>query len=128
MAKMKKYYTETPYFKCWLGDDDVIRSQWTPGTYITYELAKLTVAPVAEINKDKQHPLLSDLDGIKGMAREARVIFSETEGPSAVALVGGSPIARVIGNLFIGLNKQMKLPLRMLANGKEALNWLKVYK
>ena len=128
MTRMKKSYTETPNFKCWLGDDDVIRSQWTPGTYITYELAKQTVAPVAEFNKEKQHPLLSDLDGIKGMAREARVIFSEMDGPSAVALVGGSPIARVIGNMFIGLNKQTKLPLRMFANEKEALNWLKDYK
>ncbi len=120
-----KEYKENPYFKFWLGDDNVIREQWIPGTYITLELAKLTAEPVKEILKKGTYPLLVLLDGIKGMDREARVIYSEMDGPSAVALVGVSPIARVIGNLFIGLNKSTKLPLRMFAKEEEALKWLK---
>ena len=122
---MKKYYTETTNFKSWLGDDDVIRLQYTTGLQITYDVARLTVEPVEEINIEKQHPLLVTLDGIKGMDREARVMYSEMSGPSAVALVGVSPIGRVIGNLFIGLNKQTKLPLRMFAKEEEAVKWLK---
>lgn len=123
-----KEYQETLNFKLWLGDDDVIREKWTPGTYVTLELAKQSVEPVLAICKEKPYPLLVHLDGIKGMDRDARVYYSGLDGPSAVALVGVSPIARVIGNLFIGLNKQTtQLNLRMFAQEEEALTWLKAF-
>ncbi len=124
---MKEYreYKETPNFKLWLGDDDILRLKWTPGTYITLELAKLSVEPVTAIVKEKPYPLLVLLDGIKGMDRETRIYYSGMDGPSAVGLVGVSPISRVIGNLFIGLNKQTQLNLRMFAKEEEALIWLK---
>jgi hypothetical protein len=122
---VKKYYKETPNFNFWLGDDDVIHLEWIPGTYITLELALVSVEMVNVILKEGSHPLLVLLDGIKGMARDARETYSGMSGPSAVALVGVLPIARVIGNLFIGLNKQRQLKLRMFATDEEALEWLK---
>jgi hypothetical protein len=124
MESMKDYM-ESPDFKVWLGDDEILRVQWVPGTNITAELAKQSADAVEVILKEKVYPFLVLLDGIKGMDREARLIYSGMGGPSAVALVGVSPIARVIGNLFIGLNKQTQVKLRMFATEEEATKWLK---
>lgn len=116
---------ETPHFKVWLGEDGIIRFRWTPGMHVTLDLAKQTEKPVARFNTKKTHPLLVFLDGTKSIDRDARICLSNMAGPSAVALVGVSPIARIIGNMFIGLNRQVTLPLRMFTTEDKAVQWLK---
>ena len=118
-------YLETPNFKLWLGDDGVLRLRVKPGTYITSEIAKQTAEPVVAIVREKHAPLLIYMDGLKGIDRDARLIYTGMSVPTPVALVGGSPIARVIGNYFILINKPARLQLRMFANEENAIKWLK---
>jgi hypothetical protein len=61
------------------------------------------------------------------MTREARVFFSSNEGPSALGLVVDSPIARVIGAMFMGLLRNAPYPARLFATEAEAVEWLKGY-
>jgi len=65
--------------------------------------------------------LLVLLDGIKGLDREARLIYSNINNPGAVALVGVSPISRILGNMFIKLRQPTKAKLKMFALEDAAL-------
>jgi hypothetical protein len=43
---------------------------------------------------------------------------------SAFAIIIQSPLSRVIGNFFMGLNKP-RVPARLFKSEKEAVKWLK---
>jgi hypothetical protein len=80
-----------------------------------------------KISKGKKLPLLVDSRNIKSMEREARVYYAGEEGRksvSACALLIGSPVSRVIGNFFMGLNKPL-VPTRLFTSETEAIEWLR---
>ena len=71
---------------------------------------------------------LVQLARVRSVTRQARTFFASSPEnlaiASRVALVGASPIARVIGNFFLGLNKP-PVPVRLFATEAEAIAWLK---
>ncbi len=63
------------------------------------------------------------------MTRDARVYFAGSESKkvhSAAALLAQSPLSKVLGNLFLGLNKPL-FPTRLFTSEKDAIEWLKGY-
>ena len=44
----------------------------------------------------------------------------------AIALLVGSPLSRVIGNFFVGLNRST-FPLRLFTSEEEAIAWLRTF-
>ena len=78
-----------------------------------------------QLSQGEKHPALIDMTQVKTMDYESRKYIAEKTGDviSAVALITNSPISRVIGNFFIGINKP-NYPAKLFNNKEEALIWL----
>ena len=68
-------------------------------------------------------PLLLILSGVESITRGARDIFSAARSLSAVAVLGISPVDRVIANFLLGGEVQ-PCPTRYFSRESEALLWL----
>lgn len=118
---------ETPDLKMWLGEDGVFRLKYPPGTHVTLDMMKKCKEFIEVAGEGKYYPVMVFLEGTEGMDRDARE-YALSQNYPATALVGASPIARIIGNMAIGFNKKGPTPTRMFASEEEALKWLKKFK
>ena len=124
---MEKEEIVTRTGKIWLGEDGILRFIYSPGTEVTLTDTKENVAVASKIIKGKRLPALTDFRGLKSMTREARVYYSGEEVAKYVnagAVVIGSPVSRIIGNFFMGLNKSI-IPNRLFTSESQAIEWLK---
>ena len=115
--------------KVWLGEDGIARVIHVPGAEVTLEDAKETMAAYLKLNKGKRMPLFVDTKTMKSLAREARHYYAGEEAAkvaSAVAIIVGTPVSRVLGNFYLGLSNP-HLPSRLFTSEEEALEWLKGY-
>ena len=74
----------------------------------------------------KKRPLFIDASKLKSMSRDARNHFGQkqaAENVTALALLTNSPVSRVIGNFFMGLNKPI-FPTRLFSSETDAISWL----
>ena len=73
-------------------------------------------------------PTLVRVGQVTRVSREARQVFAEGEInrrlASKVALLAMSPIQRMIGNFFLGLNRSAR-PTRLFSDVPSALVWLR---
>lgn len=113
-----------------LGEDGIVRMRMQPGVFdLELADAKEVIAAVASLCGGVRHPALVDLRGVRSMSRDCRKYFAGPETASAeaaVALIVESPIARAIGNFFMGLNKPL-MPTRLFTSEDDALVWLRGY-
>jgi hypothetical protein len=111
----------------WMGEDGIARTKVKPEIDITLNHALENTEAVTSLYIDKKFPILIDSRGIKSMSRDAREHFS-TRGrdskTNAFGIVIKSPLSRVVGNFFLGLNKPA-VPTRLFDNEHDALEWLK---
>lgn len=116
-------------FWTWMGDDGICRTKTKPHAEITLNDAIENSKAVTSLYKDKKFPLLVDSRDIKSMAKEARRHFS-TNGRatkiSAMGIMVKSPLSRIVGNFFMGLNTP-GVPARLFDEEAEAINWLKKF-
>jgi len=121
------YAKEINSFYTWMGEDGICRTVTKPQTEIGLNDAKENTAIVTGLFTGKKFPILIDSRNIKSMTREARAHFS-TNGRdtkiSSMAILVKSPLSRVIGNFFMGLNKP-QIPARLFDSEAEAIEWLK---
>lgn len=118
---------EITCYHTWLEDDGIARTKVKPGAEVGIKEARENSKAVnsLSLNGDK-FPLLIDARGIKSMTREARNQFStrgrETK-VTSFAIMIDSPLSRVIGNFFMGINKPA-VPTRLFEDEEEAIKWL----
>ncbi len=96
----------------------------------TLETAKEELKAHKELSSGKKMPLFADVRGMKGANPEARDYGNSEEVTSTYSAVGiliGSAFTRVIGSLFMKINKP-PYPVKMFTEQKEAVKWLKQYK
>lgn len=113
----------------WLGEDGVVRIIWVSGAEVTLADAEESMAAYKTINEGKRRPMVVDTSTMKSLAREARHYYASEEAArvaSAVGLIVGTPVSRVLGNFYLGLSNP-RLPTRLFASEDEALEWLKGY-
>jgi hypothetical protein len=118
---------ETSTSSLWIGEDDILRGVFKEGAKETLDEARENVAAAKRLAGDRKVLVLIDMSEIKMISREARALYAgpETSAYSlAQALITKSPISRMIGNFFIGLNKTSH-PVRLFNSEDEALIWLK---
>ena len=80
------------------------------------------------MNKEKTRVLI-DMTGVREISKDARDYFANERTASiqrATALLIGSPISRVIGNFFMGLNKPIS-PTKLFTDPKKAVQWLQEF-
>ncbi len=106
--------------------DGILRARTKPNVDLNLEDARAIIPAISTLCDGVRRPILVDLTGIKSMTREARVYFAGPETAaveSAAALLVASPIARAVGNFFIGFNKAL-IPARLFTSEPAALEWL----
>ncbi|MBA3663915.1 MAG: hypothetical protein H0W61_06865 [Bacteroidetes bacterium] len=117
-------------FKTWMGDDGICRTVTKELAEINLEQAMENSVAVSSLYKDRKFPLLIDARNIKYMSKEARKFFSTNGRDIKITCFGimvKSPLSRVIGNFFMGLNKP-EIPARLFDSEADALQWLKQYR
>jgi hypothetical protein len=116
-------------FYTWMGADGICRTVTKPHAEIDLESAKENSAAVTGFYESKKFPLLIDSRNIKSISHDARKHFS-TNGRdtkiNAMAIMVKSPLSRVIGNFFMGLNKP-QVPARLFESETLAVEWLKQF-
>ena len=112
--------------RVWLGEDGIIRSVANANSEETLPTAKANIAAIAHVAGGVPRPVLVDLTGVKSISRDARAYYTSEEAAThytAAAMLVGSPLSRVIGNFYIGLNRLPK-PTRLFTAEDGALEWL----
>ena len=113
--------------RTWLGEDGIMRAVHLPNSVETLADAKENMAATVKLSAGKRYPILVDLRPIKSIDRDAREYYArgdQTEVVTAVALLIGSPISRVIGNFILALNTP-RIPAKIFTSEAEALDWLR---
>jgi hypothetical protein len=106
--------------------DGIVRLRWAAGTTITQEYARRSVEVVAEVGGGRRLPLLVDISGINGLTRAARGVYAGDSSIAALALVGQTPMVRVIANFSLSVTRPA-VPSRFFADDEEAVRWLRGY-
>lgn len=115
--------------RMWQGPDGVLRVSGLPGVSVTLEGAEECISVTHELCGGRKVPVLVDIRQIKSIDREARAYFSGAEASMVVAAQGllvGSPLSRIIGNFFLGLN-EAPFPTKLFTSEQDALDWLAQY-
>ena len=117
-----KYYT-------WMGSDGICRTKVKTNAEIFLQDAIENTQVVSSFYTGKKFPILIDARGIKSMTREARNHFSTNGRDSktnSFGIIVKSPISRVVGNFFMGINKPL-VPTKLFENEEKAIEWLQNY-
>ncbi len=116
-------------FWTWMGSDGVCRTKAKPGANINLEEAIGNSRAVSSFFSGKKYPLLVDARDVASISKEARNQFAINGRETCITCFGlivKSPLSRVIGNFFIGLNRP-SVPARLFDDEQDALNWLHEY-
>ncbi len=104
-------------------DRGVIRLTWACGQHITEQLAAEAMDLVDRVNAGTERPLLVDMTGTATLTRPARMTFSRKCSASRIALLGKSPVDRVIANFALGVSA-VPVPTRFFTSEPLAMAWL----
>jgi hypothetical protein len=107
-------------------DNEVCVYSWAPGTVVTADRAAAALAVQVELLDGRCWPVLVRMKGMRGMDRDARLVFTQgpSESTSRVAMLAQSPVQRVIANFFLGLSRNLRVPTRMFTDETQARAWL----
>lgn len=112
-----------------LGKDGIIRIRSLPGTSEDLSSAQANVALCKTLCEKGKKPVLVNLSGSKGATQEARHTYSSKEFGayiSAAAIVVCTPISKVIGSFYLGLNRPIH-PIKLFESEDPAIEWLSTY-
>ena len=129
---MKELKVETSTQKLyWDSDNDIVWGELF-ADQVTEELAKENVdaqESVRDAVSKAKTRVLIDMTAVSEISKEARDYFANERTASiqrATALLIGSPVSRVIGNFFMGLNKPIS-PTRLFTDPQKAIQWLHTF-
>lgn len=106
-----------------LRPDGLLHLIWTPGADIQKEDAISAVTMINRISADLDRPLLVDMTAASNTSAAARDVFGVPHAASKIALLGESPVDRVIANFFIGVHRPQR-PTRYFTSEEAAITWL----
>jgi hypothetical protein len=101
----------------------VLRLEWARGVVIDGSNAQLAMDRVNAMCGGRQAPLLIDMATTASVSRAARTVIAQACDASAIALLGTSPVDRVLANFFLGVNSS-PVPTRFFTSSDEAVRWL----
>jgi hypothetical protein len=113
----------------WLEEQNIIRFRAKPGIDQTADDARVHTTRAQEIMGPERYRLVVDFRGSSALSREARAEYSRPEvarGIMAMAVLVDTTGSRILGNLFITLNRG-KIPTRIFTDESLAIAWLKRY-
>ncbi|WP_163166760.1 STAS/SEC14 domain-containing protein [Arthrobacter sp. Alg241-R88] len=106
-----------------LRPDGVIHLIWEPQVRIEQHDAQAAMAAVNAIAGDKTYPMLVDMATTENVTRAARSVFSIPCAANRIALLGSSPVDRILANFFLGVHIP-PCPTRFFTSRTESMAWL----
>lgn len=116
------------FYHLYKRSDGIIKAVTSDTASITMKEARDFVAALKEFTGGIPHPFLYLPGRHLDINKEARSFMASEEGmkyTKALAIVMQSIIHRVIGNLFITVDRPQK-PVRHFENENDAITWLKI--
>ena len=106
-----------------LDEQGVIQLKWPRGVSIAESDAEFAMQNVNHLCGASRHPMLVDMATTAQVSRGARAVFGRPCQASRIALLGASPVDRVLANFILGINK-LPCPTRFFTSRDEAMAWL----
>jgi hypothetical protein len=106
-----------------LDGQGVIQLKWPRAVAISEADAEAAMRGVNELSGDLRHPMLVDMATTAQVSRGARTVFGKPCQASRIALLGASPVDKVLANFILGINK-LPCPTRFFTSREEATAWL----
>lgn len=106
-----------------LRTEGAVHVLWKPRGSVDADDVQAAMAAINKMCQGLELPLLVDLATTEAVSRDARSIFSVACAASQVALLGSSPVDRLIATLFLGGHIPPR-PARFFTSRKEAISWL----
>ncbi len=106
-----------------MSNEGFLHLRWLPGVHIQVEDARAAMEKVNETCRQEQHAMLVDMAAVGSVSREARAVWSIPCSASRIALLGKSPVDRVLANFFLGVHVP-PCPTRFFTSRSEAMEWL----
>lgn len=107
-----------------LDPEGLLRLTWARGASITEADAEAAMERVNILCGESRNPMLVDMATTADVSRAARAVFGRPCQASRIALLGSSPVDRVIANFFLGVSN-MPCPTKFFTAEREALAWLR---
>jgi hypothetical protein len=116
-----------PKFRMWLRPGGIVQVVWVPRTTALLEDATATLEAMAQFTNGRRRPLMVDMRDTGPQDRRTRAEWSSrSDLQSAVALIVGTPLSRMMGNLLLRVNKS-PFPIRLYDNEAAAVAWLQKF-
>ena len=106
-----------------LRDGGIIEIQLPVSAQIEGPEARAAGAAVRALANGRRMPVLLVITGVVGISPEARHVYSNSIAASAFALVGESPVDRVIAHYLLR-SKTETIPAQFFLSETEAVDWL----
>jgi hypothetical protein len=104
-------------------EDGIIHLIWNPKVKIEEEDAVAATAAVNTLAAGAEYPLLVDMTMTASLSRQARTVFSLPCAASRIALLGRSPVDRILANWSMDMRK-LPCPTQFFNSRTEATTWL----
>ena len=99
-----------------------LRLSWKRGTYIGIGVANAALAAITTLSQGARLPMLVEIQGVTHSAA-ARQVFPDTSNISRMALLGSSPVDRVVA-MFRLPTAPVGFPIRYFTSPDKAVAWL----
>lgn len=103
-----------------------VRATMKPGAEFELEDAQEAIRATGRLTGGVAMPVLVDSRGVKSQSRAAREYFVGPEAvkvSSAVAILVGSPVSRMVGNFFLRTATHPS-PTQLFSEESDAVSWL----
>lgn len=107
-----------------LSDDGIVEVILPPNTVVRSPEARAAAAAVRAFAEGRRVPLLLTVTGVLSVTNDARLAYTNSTVVSACALLGESPVDRVIAHYLLRA-KSDSVPARFFTSEAEARDWLR---
>ncbi|MBT2554675.1 STAS/SEC14 domain-containing protein [Arthrobacter sp. ISL-5] len=107
-----------------LDPEGLLRLTWARGAFISEADAEAAMERVNILSGESRHPMLVDMATTADVSRAARAVWGRPCQASRIALLGSSPVDRVIANFFLGITN-VPCPTKFFTVERDALAWLR---
>lgn len=107
-------------------DQGIIKVMLPPNQMIEEPQGRVAGAAVRSLGHGRCLPVLLVITGVMGVSAEVRHLYVNSVAPSAVALLGESPVDRVIAHYLLRW-KTETTPAQFFTSEPDAVTWLRQY-
>lgn len=107
-----------------LAKDGIVEVTLPPNSIVRSSEARAAAVAVRSLADGRRLPVLLTVTGVLSVTNDARLAYTNSVAVSACALLGESPVDRVIAHYLLRA-KPTSLPARFFTSEAEARDWLR---